>query len=183
MLPFLLNIDKWLFYAINKGLSNPVFDSIMPFVTTNNHWLLVYIVLFVWLFWKGGKTGRICAVALVAGIVLTDQINSFFIKETFLRLRPCHALAEVRLLVPCGVGKSFFSSHATNTFVAAYILSYFYKQYKYILLSLAGLISFSRVYVGVHYPADIICGAAFGIFIGWIIVYIAKKIELKLKIS
>jgi undecaprenyl-diphosphatase len=180
MFPELIqNIDKWLFYAINKGMANTLFDRIMPFITTNTNWFLVYAFLFGWLLWKGGSKGRITAIILIITIIIVDQVNSFVLKDIFSRLRPCQVLDNVRLLMPCGGGKSFPSSHAANNFAAAIILSYFYKQYKWVYFSIAIAISFSRIYVGVHYPFDVLGGIIFGVSVGLIIINLWKIISVK----
>jgi undecaprenyl-diphosphatase len=170
------NIDTWLFYLINVGLSNPLFDKLMPFITDQKNWMLVYIFLIGWMLWKGGKEGRIFAISLIVAIALTDQINSGLLKEFFGRIRPCHVLDDINLLVPCGGGKSFPSSHAANNFAAASVLTYFKPQYKWLYFSIAALVALSRVFIGVHYPLDIIGGACVGLFIGSTVAFLANFI-------
>ncbi len=177
MIEFIQTIDTWLFHLINSGTSNSIFDKIMPFITTNSNWTLVYVFLFGWLFWKGGKNGRICAVVLIVTIVLVDQINSSLLKDWIGRLRPCHTLSDIRLLVPCGGGKSMPSSHAANTFAAAIVLAHYYRHYLWVWLGIAIAVSFSRVYVGVHYPFDVIAGAGFGLLVGFLIIKLEGLIE------
>jgi membrane-associated phospholipid phosphatase len=181
---FISNIDTSLFYFFNQVIANSLFDKLMPFVTENRHWVLVYVFLFGWLFWKGGKTGRIAGLLLIVGLVIADQLSSSVIKELVARVRPCRALSDVRLLVSCGAGLSFPSSHATNTFFGAVILSYYMRQYTWVYFSIAALVSFSRVYCGVHYPIDILAGAILGSGIGCGMIYIANKIPaLKIDIK
>lgn len=177
------SIDVWLFHFFNSWLANPLFDKLMPFITEVKHWLLVYVFLLVMLFWKGGRAGRLCGAALLLGVVLSDQLNSHFLKEIFARLRPCFTLDSVRLLVDCGPGKSFPSSHAVNNFVMAMILSHFYGSYRWLLFTIAALMAFSRVYIGVHYPFDVIGGAAIGILLGWLILVGIRPIEKKLGLA
>lgn len=181
MLDFLVNIDITLFYFFNGTLSNSFFDKLMPFITNHNHWILLYTFVVVSLLWKGGKKGRICVLLLFITIALSDQISSSLIKEAVGRIRPCHFLDDVNLLVPCGGGKSFPSSHAVNNFSAALVLSFFYREYKWIFFSIAALMAFSRVYVGVHYPFDVIVGAIIGLLIAFSIILIYKSIAKKVK--
>ena len=180
---FLQNIDTALFYFINKTLANPLTDKIMPFITENNHWFLVYIILLGWLFIKGGAKGRVAVIMALLLVTLTDQVNSFYIKDLFHRIRPCNALPNVHLLVNCTDSFSFTSSHAINNFGAATVFSYFYKNFRYILFGTATLVSLSRVFVGVHYPFDILCGAMLGVFAAWVFIYIWRFISKTLKLK
>jgi undecaprenyl-diphosphatase len=169
--------DEWLFYAINHGWANPIFDKMMPFITQVDSWLLLYLLGFYILLFRAGRAGRVAAVALILTIVASDQINSSFIKELVGRIRPCHVLDDVRLLVPCGGGKSFPSSHAVNNFAAAVVLFSFFRREAFILFFVASLMALSRVYVGVHYPLDIIAGATFGTIIALIVTYIVRYFD------
>ncbi len=173
MIDFLYSIDLTLFYSVNHGMSNSVFDFLMPFVTDlNKNKVVLVSVLLLWgyLLFKGGERGRIAALLLIPTIVFSDQLNSSFIKFLFERMRPCHVLPDVHLLVGCGSGYSFPSSHAVNNFAGAFVLSYFLPKAKWGLFVFASVVAFSRVYVGVHYPSDVIGGAIFGIACGLIII-------------
>lgn len=176
MLDFLLNIDESVFFFFNKTIANSVFDGIFPFITESDHWLLFYLATFVWLFWKGGKVGRICAVALILAVALNDAVVTKFLKEFFERERPCRALDGVRILVGCGPGKSFPSAHASNNFAAAYVFSNYFPKITILFYAIAALMAFSRVYVGVHYPADVVGGAVVGMVVGFVVVTSIDKI-------
>jgi len=165
MSEFLYSIDKAVFFFINQTISNPILDRLMPFLTDlNKHkvTIAVFIILWLWLMVKGGKTGRTAGILLVLSIGISDQLSSSVLKNLFCRIRPCHALEGVRLLVDCGSGYSFPSSHAVNNFAGATILSHYYRRYSWGWFSLASLIALSRPYIGVHYPSDIAGGAAIG---------------------
>lgn len=179
---FIQAIDLWLFHIFNTAISNSIFDKLMPFITEQKNWNLVYIFLIGWLLWKGGAKGRICAFALLIGVGISNEISSHFLKNLIERPRPCHSLENLRLLVDCGPGKSFPSSHAVNNFVMAGILSYFYKEYKIVLFILATMVAFSRVYVGVHYPFDSIGGALIGLFLAAIYINILHPIRFEFEI-
>jgi undecaprenyl-diphosphatase len=165
MSEFLYSIDKAVFFFINHTISNPILDWLMPFLTDlNKDKLAVAIVaiLWLWLMIRGGKRGRTAGILLVLSIIVSDQFSSSVLKNLFSRVRPCHALQGVRLLVDCGSGLSFPSSHAVNNFAGATILSHYYRKYAWGWFSFASLIALSRPYIGVHYPSDIVGGAAIG---------------------
>lgn len=155
-------IDSTAFRIINDGMANPVFDVVMPIVTEVKYFYVPYILLFAFLIWKGGTRGRWCALLLALTVLVADPLSSRVIKEEVMRIRPCSALTDVRLLVPCGAGKSFPSSHAVNNFAAAVIIGYFFRRTLPYALTITAVIAFSRVYVGVHYPGDVLGGAVIG---------------------
>lgn len=172
----LLNLDSQLFIILNSIFANSFLDKFFPFITDVSNWLLVYIIGILVLIFKGGKTGRITALALIITILITDQAVSSYIKDYVGRLRPCHVLENIRLLVNCGGGKSFPSAHAANNFAAAVVITFFYKKNKWIFYLIASLMAFSRVYIGVHYPLDIIAGGIIGAVIGYLIAFSINKI-------
>ncbi|MDB5035234.1 MAG: Membrane-associated phospholipid phosphatase [Chlorobi bacterium] len=169
-------IDSTAFRAINGGSANALFDLIMPAITDVRNAYIPYAILFILLLWKGGSRGRWCALLMAVTVLITDPVNSRIIKEMVMRVRPCEALAGVRLLVPCGGGKSFPSSHAVNNFAAAVIISYFFRRAAPYAFGVASVIAFSRVYVGVHYPGDVIGGALVGSVMAAIVLLIWKLI-------
>jgi undecaprenyl-diphosphatase len=158
----LYELDRWLFYLINHGTANPVFDVVMPFITSVDNFLIIYIIALGMLVWKGGSRGRWCVLLMLLAVAVADPLNSRIVKEAVGRVRPCSALEDVRLLVACGAGKSFPSSHAVNNFAAAVIVSFFYRRVWLYFLLYAAMVAYSRVYVGVHYPSDVIGGAVEG---------------------
>ncbi|HPU24129.1 MAG TPA: phosphatase PAP2 family protein [Candidatus Kapabacteria bacterium] len=164
----LFGIDLYLFKLFNQAFVNPIFDAIMPIITKEKNLLPVYAIALFILIWKGGRRGQIVALLLIITVVISDQLSSTVIKNFVGRLRPCHELIDVRLLVNCGSGKSFPSSHAVNIFAAAILLSGFFRRYWYIFISIAIIIAYTRVYCGVHYPSDVIAGAIIGSVIGYL---------------
>lgn len=178
-----ISVDRSLFHFINWTLGNSVFDILMPFLTDLNKTLLGKILagsIWILLVWKGGKKGRLVAFFLIPLIVLSDQLSSSIVKKIITRPRPCHTIdgvrmvENIRLLVDCGSGFSFPSSHAVNNFAAASYFSYFYRRWTWAFCTFAALVAFSRVYVGVHYPSDIVGGAIIGVMCGILIVGIWK---------
>lgn len=176
---FLYSIDLFLFNFINHSLANPVFDFFFPLITVEKNWFILYLVLFYFLLFKNGKKGVVAFTVMIITFAITDYLNGSIIKELVGRIRPCADLPDVRLLIPCGAGKSFPSSHAVNTFAAVFVFSRFYREYKYHLFTIASLVAFSRVYVGVHYPSDIIAGTIIGIVMAYILMILYKIIDKK----
>jgi len=178
---FLNDLDVQVFYAINRTLRNPVFDLTMPFLTDlNKHRivLLLVVVILLWMIVKGDRSIRLAALLLIPTIILSDQLSSTVIKFMFDRLRPCHALPDVHLLVPCGSGYSFPSSHAVNNFAGATVLSYFLPRARWWLFGFASTIGCSRVIVGVHYPSDVVGGGVIGMIVGVCVVWLFRAAEL-----
>lgn len=172
----LYNIDLAIFTFINQTIANPVFDLFFPLITNRNVLVPIYLILLILLVVKGGKKAWLTVATLLLAVFLADKISSNIIKEYFQRARPCHVLSNIHLLVDCGAGKSFPSSHAVNNFVLATILSYYYRNYAKYFITVANLVAFSRVVVGVHYPADILGGAIIGTMVGFIFIFIENKI-------
>lgn len=182
---FLRLADVAIFRFINLTLANPVTDVVMPFLTDlNQNWFGRGLIAAAWLLLvaRGGKPGRAAAFLLIPLIAVSDQISSNVIKGLFMRPRPCHLLngaavvEGVRLLVGCGGGYSFPSSHAVNHFAAATLLSRYYPGAARYLFGYAALIALSRVFVGVHYPLDVIGGALIGLGVGWTFILVLGAI-------
>lgn len=175
--------DKALFIALNSwGIESldPIFLAISEIFI----WIPLY-AFFVFLLFKKLelKTALIFVAAAIACVVLTDQISVHGFKNIFERFRPCHTAdleGKYRLVKDgCGGWFGFVSSHAANTFGFAVLMGFVFKQnYPYILWVLifwASLISYSRIYLGVHFPLDIICGGLLGSAIGFFCYAIANR--------
>lgn len=172
---FFFYIDRQLFLFINQGLSNPLFDALLPWV--REKWIWAPLYLFVAAFAGinfGAKKGWIIVLGLVLSAGLADYLSSDLIKKNIQRLRPCNDPAfseQVHLRLPaCGSGYSFTSSHAANHFaVSFFIIGVFGWIRRWVMpaaLVWASAIALSQVYVGVHYPVDVIGGALLGMIIG-----------------
>lgn len=162
-------IDHILFQYINQGMANPVLDFLCPLARNKYTWLPFYIAGVSYILYKYRWKGFAMLAFAGLTILLSDQLSNL-IKSTFHRLRPCLVEHTVRLLVAhCSDTYSFTSNHATNHFAIAVFLSLLFKQLKWftlLLLFWATLISFSQVYVGLHYPADVAGGALVGLLVG-----------------
>jgi membrane-associated phospholipid phosphatase len=169
----LLQLDQELFLWINRGWTHPWLDATLPLARNMYFWAPLYLFFIAWLSINFGKKGWMVVFLVLVTFAWTDFASSSLIKPMVGRLRPCNDpnLAEyVRLLVGCGGGKSFTSSHAANHFGVALFLGQvfrpFFKPALLLLLLWAGTISLAQVYVGVHYPLDVSVGALLGVSIG-----------------
>lgn len=169
---FLKNTDIAVFYFINKTLANPYTDKLMPFITERDNWFILYFIIWIFLFFKGGRKGKVSAVLILILILVADQLSDNLIKPLFHRTRPCNELSGVHLLTGCTESYSFPSNHAVNNFAAAFLFSKFYPGMKYFLFTGALIVSLSRVFCGVHYPSDVLGGALIGIIFASLIIYL-----------
>lgn len=172
----LLQWDEYLFQVINGSWHNDVLDYVMPWWRDKKFWIPAYLLGLVYLIWKYKYKSMLFVLSIALTITVSDTLSSKVIKKSVKRPRPCRneALAQdLQLLVHCGGGYSFTSSHATNHFALAVFLMTLFggmrKRWKWLLLFWAGSIAFGQVYVGVHYPIDILAGAFLGSIIGWLI--------------
>ena len=162
MLETLLHWDQSLFLFINVTLANPLTDLLMPVITDDSFLRVVYAAAMVILLWRGDKRLRWLVLASALVLALSDQTASKLLKPLIERPRPCHVLANIRLLVECGGGFAMPSSHAANAMGQAFLFSLAIRGMRWYLYAVAALVAISRVFVGVHYPADILVGATLG---------------------
>jgi len=173
MIESLMQWDTDLFLRIHRGLSNPVFDWLLPLMRNRFTWAPLYLFIIVFCFREYKKRAWYIIGMLLFTFALGDMLASRLIKPFVDRLRPCNEpdlAGDIIHRVPCGSGYSFPSAHATNHFaIAVFLIVVFYSRWKPILpigLLWAFIISFSQIYVGVHYPIDTMAGALLGTLIG-----------------
>ena len=183
---FLFSLDRTVFLFINQSLATPLGDILWPLITDYDKQLPVRILLIIawlWMLFKGGRRGRTTALLIIPLIIITDKLNSEVLKELFDRPRPCHEIGGehivegVRLLVNCGPGNSFPSSHAVNNFGVALLFARYLPKWAWAFFTWAGLVAISRVFVGVHYPLDVLGGAAAGLAVAALVLAVWSKIE------
>ncbi len=183
LLEWLDQIDRSILYIINDTLANPIFDLFFTTITNEHLWAIPVLIGLLALIVRGGRRGQIAAVLVLIAASVTDATVVQIIKPAIGRLRPSHALGDtINLLVPKGGRYGFLSAHAANIFAVTTVLSYFYKQWKKPLLFLAFSVALSRVYVGVHYPGDVLFGGLFGYGMAWLVItlwVLLKMRELK----
>jgi len=180
MIEEILKLDSQLFLFLNN-LGSSTFDTFWIFLSYKESNIFFYLSLLIFYFYKESKTIKLSEVFysllfIAIMITITDQTANLF-KDSFQRLRPCYnesLIDSVRLVKEsCGGKYGFFSAHASNSFSLAVFFGLLYKnKFRYVIcisLLYASLISYSRIYLGVHFPLDILFGGIFGITIGLVI--------------
>ena len=169
-------MDESALFFIHRHLHFKILDAVAPYWRSMYFWTPVYVFFIVYVALNFKGKGMIYLLFLISVIAVSDTLSSKIIKPVVERVRPCNnpAIAPyLKILVPCGSGYSFPSSHAVNHFAGAvFVLLTFFTDCKsppkWALISWAISIAFGQVYVGVHYPLDVLCGAALGALIGYL---------------
>jgi undecaprenyl-diphosphatase len=166
MIEYLNRLDTDLFLSLN-GMHSPFWDKVMLFVSGKAEWIPLYLVLAGWVIYKfRWKAVLVFAIAALL-IIASDQVSNLF-KDLFQRLRPCHnpKIQDLIHMVDdyCGKRYGFVSNHAANTFALAGFTSLLFRNkfYSIFIFFWAALVSYSRIYLGVHYPGDILGGMLLG---------------------
>ena len=181
----LIEFDKELFLLLNN-LGNPVWDDFWNILTNKWSSIPLYAVLIYLLYKSLGLKGAIISIILVAGMItITDQLANVF-KDAFQRPRPCRqeGVMEFARFIAERCGRyGYFSAHAASSAALAIymglIVKPFYSKIFPILIIWAVLVAYSRIYVGVHYPGDILTGMLLGVIVGWIFYKIQQSLLRK----
>lgn len=180
-------LDQQIFLFFN-GMHNPFWDTVMYWISYKFTWVPLYLAMLIYFVYKQKSKAILTILMAVAVIALADQISVHFFKNVFLRYRPSHNI-DLQSLIHLVDGHKggqygFVSSHATNAFGFA-IYSALVLQRKSIFIALliwAVVVSYSRIYLGVHYPGDLLGGALLGSSIAGLIYLLRQKIGLKFNI-
>ena len=171
----LIHLDYSLFEWIHHGWQTSWLDAIMPHWREKTTWIPMYLILATLLIYRYRLKGFFYLLVLGATVGIADFTSSEIIKKNVQRPRPCREIAlgePTRDLIHCGGGFSFTSSHATNHFAVASFLflgwGRLWKRWRWLLILWAGSIALGQVYVGVHYPLDILAGSLLGTSLGFL---------------
>ncbi|MDD5766716.1 MAG: phosphatase PAP2 family protein [Candidatus Marinimicrobia bacterium] len=159
----LLGIDNALFYFFNSTIANTLFDRIMPVLTNIVFLFSSFAILAIILLIFGNKKIRLAIIISILAVSTSDIICARILKPAFKRIRPSRSLENVHLLVKKGGKYGFPSNHAANVSAGMFVLSFFFRKYRYAFLAFALIIGFSRIYVGVHFPLDVLAGLCLGV--------------------
>lgn len=178
----LLQFDHWLFHEINQVWINSLLDLVLPFMRQQEFWYFFYLFLLVFAVFNFGIKGCWWAVSLIMTVIISDLFSSSLIKSLIFRYRPCadpDMADNVRILVNyCPQNSSFTSSHACNHFAAAWFIFITLNQtgsWRWIVFVWASVICYAQIYVGVHFPLDILGGTILGTTIGRVMSVLYRK--------
>ena len=166
------HLDQQLFLFLNS-MHSPFWDKVMYLISEKVIWAPLYLAILLYIGIKYKKKIFLVLPFIILAVALADQVSVQLFKNLVQRLRPCHepSLEGLVYIVngECGGLYGFVSSHASNSFNVALISLMFIKKrwYTISIISWAAIIGYSRIYLGVHYPGDVICGSLLGAFIGW----------------
>ncbi|MDQ3550312.1 MAG: phosphatase PAP2 family protein [Bacteroidota bacterium] len=166
--------DQWLFIQLNSHFTNPFFDAVLPYFRNSAFWAPLYIFILIFIVINYGKKGLWWGIGFLCTVAIADLVGARVFKEGFERLRPCQDPAffqYVRLLLKhCSGSYSFISNHAANHFGMATFVSitFFpvFKKWIFLFYLWAAFIGYAQIYVGVHYPLDVLGGAVVGSLAG-----------------
>ncbi len=178
-------VDHRLFEFIQLNCRIASLDPVFAAMRDKHCWIPLYIFLFAWICFNYGITCWKLVVVILLNVIISDQLNSSVLKPVFNRERPCKELYfkdQFNPVIDCSGGFSFPSSHATNHMALAVLLflscGYLMNRWKWLLIAWAVLVGWSQVYVGVHFPFDVVAGWIEGAIIAWVmfqvLVYLFK---------
>ena len=169
--------DTYIFYSLN-GLAGhwPWLDQSMRLISRPWTYVLPILLAFAFWFWKERSRALVLALVLGALIPLADK-GASVVKELVARPRPCQILKDVTRVTGCGKAYGFPSNHAVNTAAAALFFHLLYPQTAAVVWPFVALIGFNRVYVGAHYPTDVLGGWLLGVIAAWVVVRLGRVPE------
>ena len=173
-----MSLDIAILRFFNVTIASPLLDRFFILICDFGIWVWPLVIVILAILWKGEARGRWMVLFAVIAVAIIDPVIYRVLKPLVGRIRPCHdlALEWVRLIDGCGGMYGFPSSHAANLFGIAAVMGVFYKTTRFYLYPIAVLVSIGRIYLGVHYPSDVVAGAIFGAAVGLAVVYIGKAL-------
>ncbi len=183
MLEKIISIDKQLLVFLNS-LGSTSYDSFWLFVTSQANWTPFFLLLLYLVHKKLGAKQTLIVVLFVSILLTINNTITELFKATFERLRPCNdpQIKDIIRNIKPSSSYSFFSGHSSNTMaVFVFLYSIFKKQYKYFSLVILWpfVFAYSRIYLGLHFPTDILCGYLCGIIMGYLAFKLYQAVQKK----
>ncbi len=166
---WLQGADQWLLLLVNRGAQNGLFDLVMPALSEKRYAVIPAAALIALVGWRGGRRAWPWLAAAGLALALADSTGNL-LKQLVMRTRPCHVVAGVHLLGGCTQSFAMPSNHAANMAALATVAWVGSPRWGWLLALLAALVGYSRIYLGVHYPADVLVGFALGAAVAWLVV-------------
>ena|SRR3990167_3117704 len=179
MLAQILNLDRQIFIYINHLPHTPLLNDIFLFFSLVGVYGVIWIILSFILFITDKIKNQKEILTLLLSIFMELFVVELLMKNYFARVRPEYVFKNIIKVLSISSTYSFPSSHAALGFASAYVLAANRRKYQLLFYGLATLIAFSRIYLGKHYPSDVLTGAVIGVVTGWVSVKITKSIKMK----
>ena len=183
----LVRIDHKLWYWMHGTARAGWLDSIIPLVRNQYFWAPLYLFLLLLALINRQWRGLLWCLGFLLAFALADHISAFILKPLIGRIRPCNdpAMAgALHLLVPCGGGLSFPSSHASNHFAMATFTAWTLGRSRpwvwWPMMAWGFIVAYGQVYVGVHYPGDVLGGAVLGLLLGTVVSIFYRRMDARL---
>ena len=171
--------DKLVFSFVHTTLRSPLLDFLMPFISNKWYWAVPITGVLLYAFAKDKRGGWLLLFSGIFLIFLVDA-SATALKGQVLRPRPLQNPSLISMLVERPASSSFPSNHAANSFALATLLGIYYPRIAGIFFAAATLVGFSRVYLGTHYPLDILAGALLGTLIGLLVAMITQGLRVRM---
>ena len=172
------SLDLSLYHTVLYAPHPPWLNAFFIFVTRPENFTVGLIVAVFFLLLWGGSRGKALILSAGVGVAISDPLASRLLKSFFHRTRPCHGETPAHLPIGCSDSYSFPSSHAVNIFCEATIISMIYPRATPYAALFAAAVGYSRIYLGVHYPFDVMGGALIGVATGWLVIRTLSRLPV-----
>jgi undecaprenyl-diphosphatase len=172
----LLAFDEVLFELIHSEWRHPALDFLMPLISNKWNWALPIVGFHLYSLGRDRKKGVLLMLSALLLVAVTD-VTATRLKGAFLRLRPQRPVSDMALIEARPASSSFPSNHAVNAFALATLYCAYHSSFCGVFLAAAALVAYSRIYLGAHYPLDVVAGATLGIALAYLFVRASRSLK------